>query len=266
MRPVSAACGGLNENISVIDRPHWRLSFADANCRLWAAGVSINAKAESAPAALIEDLESRLLFAWSPYAKLVSQDIAANNFSSVTGKGVTIAMIDTGIDYNLPILGGGFGKGHKVIGGYDFFDNDTDPMDEDGHGTDTASVVAANPFTVNGITYQGVAPDANLVALRVGTETDISDDNIARALQWVIDEDKSKAFNISVVNISLGSGNYTTAQTNSQLSPLFQTLHDMGVFVTAASGNSNDQQSGPISQDGIAYPAADPSVFAVGRG
>jgi subtilisin family serine protease len=215
--------------------------------------------------ALIEQLESRrLLTTWSPYAKLVSQDIAANNFSGVTGKGVTIAMIDTGIDYNLPILGGGFGKGHKVIGGYDFFDNDTDPMDEDGHGTDTASVVAANPFTVNGITYQGVAPDANLVALRVGTETDISDDNIARALQWVIDEDKSKAFNISVVNISLGSGNYTTAQTNSQLSPLFQTLHDMGVFVTAASGNSNDQQSGPISQDGIAYPAADPSVFAVG--
>src|SRR5205823_10669654 len=37
-----------------------------------------------------------------------------------------------------------------------------------------------------------------------------------------------------------------------------------GVFVVAASGNSNDQISGPISQDGIAYPAADPNVFAVG--
>ncbi|HEX3355646.1 MAG TPA: S8 family serine peptidase [Tepidisphaeraceae bacterium] len=214
-------------------------------------------------AALIEQLEPRqLLTTWSPYAKLVSQDIAANNFSGVNGKGVTIAMIDTGIDYNLPILGGGFGKGHKVIGGFDFFDNDSDPMDEDGHGTDTASVVAANPFTVNGVTYQGVAPDANLVALRVGTETDISDDNIQRALDWVIAN--YKTYNISVVNISLGSGNYTSAQTNSQLSPDFQTLHDLGIFVTAASGNSNDQQSGPISQDGIAYPAADPNVFAVG--
>ncbi len=214
-------------------------------------------------ALLIEQLEPRqLLTTWSPYAKLVSQDIAADNFSGVTGKGVTIAMIDTGIDYNLPILGGGFGKGHKVIGGFDFFDNDSDPMDEDGHGTDTASVVAANPFTVNGITYQGVAPDANLVALRVGTETDISDDNIQRALDWVITN--YKTYNISVVNISLGSGNYTSAQTNSQLSPDFQTLHNLGIFVTAASGNSNDQQSGPISQDGIAYPAADPNVFAVG--
>ena len=44
----------------------------------------------------------------------------------------------------------------------------------------------------------------------------------------------------------------------------FQQLHDLGIFVTAASGNSNDQQSGPISQDGVAYPAADPNVFAVG--
>ena len=43
-----------------------------------------------------------------------------------------------------------------------------------------------------------------------------------------------------------------------------QTLHDDGIFVAAASGNSNDQISGPISQDGIAYPAADPNVFAVG--
>src|SRR5205809_2523431 len=44
----------------------------------------------------------------------------------------------------------------------------------------------------------------------------------------------------------------------------FQRLHDLGIFVTAASGNSNDSFLGPISQDGIAYPAADPNVFAVG--
>jgi len=42
------------------------------------------------------------------------------------------------------------------------------------------------------------------------------------------------------------------------------TLKKLGIFVVAASGNSNDQQSGPISQDGIAFPSADPNVFAVG--
>ena len=99
---------------------------------------------------------------------------------------MTVAVIDTGIDYNRPELGGGFGAGHKVIAGYDFYDNDSDPMDESGHGTSVAGVIAAKPYTVNGITYQGVAPDAKLVALRVGTETSISDTNIEKALQWVI--------------------------------------------------------------------------------
>src|SRR5437867_12046244 len=163
-----------------------------------------------------ESLEPRWLMAWSAYAHLVNQDQAAADFSSITGKGVTVAMIDTGIDYNLPQLGGGFGSGKKVIAGYDFFANDSDPMDESGHGTNTASVVAASAYTVNGITYRGVAPDAKLVALRVGTESNISDDNIERALQWVIAN--YQKYSIDVVNISLGSGFYPDPQTSPQLS------------------------------------------------
>src|SRR3954471_2972934 len=211
----------------------------------------------------VQPLEPRRMFAtWSDYAHLVGQDAATRDYKSVTGAGVTVAVIDTGIDYTQTSLGGGFGKKFKVIGGYDFVDNDSDPMDETGHGTSVAGVIAAKPYTVKGVTYQGVAPDAKLVALRVGTDAGISDNNIDRALQWVIKN--YKTFGISVVNLSLGSGNYTTAQTNSAMSADFQKLHDLRIFVTAASGNSNDQQSGPISQDGIAYPAADPSVFAVG--
>ncbi len=210
----------------------------------------------------LEQLEPRRLFAWSSYAQLINQDNATADFSKVTGAGVTVAVIDTGVDYTQAALGGGFGKKFKVIGGYDFVDNDSDPMDTDGHGTNTASVIAAKPYTVNGITYQGVAPGAKLVALRTGTEDGFTDNNIERALQWVIAN--YKTYGISIVNMSLGSGAYTDAQTNVQMSDEFKKLHDLGVFVTAASGNSNDQISGPISQDGIAYPAADPNVFAVG--
>ena len=202
------------------------------------------------------------MLSWAPYATLVGQDKAATDFASDKGQGVTVAMIDTGIDYTQPALGGGFGPGFKVEAGYDFYSNDSDPMDESGHGTNTAAVVAANPYTVNGVTYQGVAPDAKLIALRVGTDDDISFDNIKRALDWVIAN--YQKYSISVVNLSLGSGNYTDPHTDPTLSPDFQTLHDDGIFVVAASGNSNDQQSGPITQDGIAYPAADPNVFAVG--
>jgi subtilisin family serine protease len=214
------------------------------------------------PAVSLESLESRRLFAWSSYAQLVDQDTAAQHYPSITGSGVTVAVIDTGIDYTQPSLGGGFGSGFKVVGGYDFLDNDSDPMDQSGHGTSVAGVIAAKPYTVNGITYQGVAPNAKLVALRVGTEDSILDSNIERALQWVINN--YRTYGISVVNLSLGSGNYTDPRTSSPLSDEFAQLRNLGIFVTAASGNSNDQNSGPISRDGVAYPAADPNVFAVG--
>lgn len=215
----------------------------------------------TAPAIFFDSLESRRLLAFSTYAQLIGQDTAASIYSSITGRGTTIAVIDTGINYNLRVLGGGFGPGKKVTGGYDFYQNDSDPMDTDGHGTQVASVIAASRFTYNGITYQGIAPDANLVALRVGTEDSISTGNIEKALRWVISH--YVTYKISVVNLSLGSGNYADATTD-QLSDEFSKLRELGIFVVAASGNSNDYQTGPISQDGIASPAADPNVFAVG--
>lgn len=210
---------------------------------------------------LLEPLESRRLFAWSAYAQLVDQDVAAEKYANLTGQGVTVAVIDTGIDYSLSSLGGGFGSKYKVIAGYDFYAEDSDPMDESGHGTGVASVIAAEPYTTGGVTYRGVALDAKLVALRVGTEDSIANSDIERALQWVISN--YAKYSISVVNLSLGSGNYVDAQTNSQMSDEFATLRELGIFVVAASGNSNDQNSGPISQDGVAYPSADPNVFAV---
>ncbi|MBC8105684.1 MAG: S8 family serine peptidase [Anaerolineae bacterium] len=210
----------------------------------------------------IESLETRVLFAWSAYAQLVNQDDAASQFASITGAGTAVAVIDTGVDYTQAALGGGFGAKFKVVAGYDFVDNDSDPMDESGHGTSVAGVIAADPYTVGGVTYQGVAPGAKIVALRVGTEDSISDNNIEQALQWVIANYKKYA--ISVINLSLGSGAFTDSESSAQLSDEFKTLRDSGIFVVAASGNSNDQSSGPINQDGVAFPAADPNVFAVG--
>jgi hypothetical protein len=77
-----------------------------------------------------------------------------------TGRGVVVAIVDTGIDYSHPDLGGCLGPGCKVAGGYDFVNNDSDPMDDNGHGTHMAGIVAAK----GGIT--GVAPDATLLATR----------------------------------------------------------------------------------------------------
>ena len=78
------------------------------------------------------------------------------------GKGVTVAIIDTGINYEHWALGEGFGPGFKVVGGYDFVNRDADPMDDHGHGTHVAGIVAANHKQL-----VGVAPDATLLAYKV---------------------------------------------------------------------------------------------------
>jgi hypothetical protein len=208
---------------------------------------------------LVESLEDRRLLSavWSGVGKLIRQDLLAEQFPSLTGKGEAVAVIDTGIDYTNPLLGGGFGAGHRVVGGWDFVDNDADPMDTFGHGTEVAGVIGAAAFSVDGKQYQGVAPECDLVALRVdGSNDPVPDDRIEAALQWVIDH--RAQFNIVAVNISFGSGHYAGDHT-SVYSAELETLKESGVFVAAASGN------GGVSEPfGVEYPAADPSVCAVG--
>ncbi|MEA2327175.1 MAG: minor extracellular serine protease Vpr, partial [Thermoanaerobaculia bacterium] len=78
------------------------------------------------------------------------------------GAGVTVAIIDTGIDYMHDALGKGFGPGFKVKGGWDFVNNDADPRDDNGHGTHVSGIVAGQSDVIT-----GVAPDASLMAYKV---------------------------------------------------------------------------------------------------
>ncbi len=99
----------------------------------------------------------------------------------ITGQGITIAMVDSGIDYTHPDFGSCTqaqflsGTCAKVPGGYDFWDDDLDPMDEYGHGTHTSSIAAGNGV------LKGVAPGATILAYRVlgpenfGYWTDVQD-------------------------------------------------------------------------------------------
>ena len=90
-------------------------------------------------AAICETLEERRLLAWGPVPQLIDQDLAAAKFPRVNGAGQTVAVIDSGVDYHHPALGGVWGR--VVIGGYDLVRGDADPMDETGHGTQVALTV-----------------------------------------------------------------------------------------------------------------------------
>src|SRR3990172_9382499 len=157
------------------------------------------------------------------------------------GTGIKIAVIDTGVDYNHPDLFG-FGKDGKVIGGYDFVDNDNSPIDTNGHGTEVAGIIAADGQ------LQGVAPKSKILAYRVSENGEsVSSDLIIKAIeQAILDE-------ADVINISLGVN-----LTNKKIDNTVNKAVEQGIIVVAAAGN-NGPDLGTIGSPGI-----NPNTITVG--
>jgi hypothetical protein len=209
----------------------------------------------------VDSLELRQHLAGEPWGgpnRLIRQDVAATQYPSIDGTGQVIAVIDTGIDYNHPGLGGGFGAGKQVIAGYDFFDNDADPMDTDGHGTEVAGMIGSALFESGGFLYRGIAPGAKLIALRIAPSTnDVDLKRIEDALKWVYNN--AELYSIDVVNISFGYGSFAGSYTADILSDDFDLLRTKDIAITTSSGNAGTENG-----IGITYPAADPETISVG--
>ncbi|RRR99676.1 S8 family serine peptidase [Glycomyces terrestris] len=180
----------------------------------------------------------------------------------VTGEGVKVGVIDTGIDYTHPDLGGCFGSGCRVAYGADFvgddFDSDDpelsepspddDPADCGGHGTHVAGIVGADGEVT------GVAPDATFGAYKVfGCEGSTSAEVIMQALEAALDD------GMDVVNLSLGQSfqwpGYPTAKAADRLT-------EEGVVVVASMGNDGEHGvysgSAPgVGEDVIAVASTD---------
>ena len=164
------------------------------------------------------------------------------------GLNVPVAIIDTGIDYKHPDLGGCLGAGCKVAGGFDFVNNDYDPIDDEGHGTHVAGTVAALD---NGVGVVGVAPEAKLYALKVlNSSGSGSFSDVIKALQWAVDN------GIKITNNSYGSG----GDPGTLVKAAFDNSYAAGVLHIASAGNSG-QCAG--KKDSVGYPAKYSSVVAV---
>lgn len=177
----------------------------------------------------------------------------------LTGKGQTVAVIDSGIAFDHVALGKGYGPGYKVVGGWDFAENDARPYDDAPggfHGTHVSGIIGAN----NG-THLGVAPDVDLVALRVFTDAGKGDMAWTEsALRWVHEHRNSFANPITTVNLSLGSAwNSNTVPSWGTLEDELAQLQRDGIVVVASAGNSFQQYKTP----GLSYPAASPYVIPV---
>lgn len=173
------------------------------------------------------------------YDALVGASAARAQYH-VDGTGMTVAVIDAGVNYNNPALGGGLGSGHKVVAGYDFADNSTDPMTSGiDHGTSVAGLIASSDPS-----NPGVAPGADIAALRVFNNQNQGDFSyVADALQWVLDNHDK--YNITAVNLSLADGrNYTTnwyahdGGVGERITTLIGQLDAANIPVITAAGNS----------------------------
>ena len=177
----------------------------------------------------------------------------------LSGKGQTVAVIDSGIAFDHVALGKGYGPGYKVVGGWDFAENDARPYDDAPagfHGTHVAGIIGAN----DGV-HLGVAPNVDLVALRVFTDAGKGDLAWAEsALKWVHENRNTFANPITTVNLSLGSTwNSSSVPSWGTLEDEFAQLQRDGIVVVASAGNSFQQYKTP----GLSYPAASPYVIPV---
>jgi subtilisin family serine protease len=178
-----------------------------------------------------------------------SQGIPLMNASAVraayTGAGMSIAILDTGVDYNHPQLGGGGFPNAKVIGGIDTVGaGDNNPIDAvDGHGTSTSGI-AAGDVTFTGDYIGGVAPGARIMAVKVLSDTGSgSFTDINEGIDWCItNQNLNPANPIMVISMSLGGGQYFSASSCDSDFPSTLALADAavnaGITVVASSGNA----------------------------
>jgi thermitase len=146
--------------------------------------------------------------------------------SGIGSADVTVAVIDSGVDLTHPDL-----VGRLRDDGRDFADNDEDPSDENGHGTNVAGIIAAT--LDNGEGGAGLAPGVMILPVRVMNAKGFGSDRaIARGVRYAADQ------GAKVINLSLGATLTIGADTESELvTSAIRYAQDKGALVVVAAGN-----------------------------
>jgi serine protease AprX len=174
-----------------------------------------------------------------------------------TGRGVTIAFLDSGfyphVDLTTP--------NNRILAYKNMLDGDGDletlfqPDVASWHGMMTSVVAAGNGSLSNGF-YRGIAPEADVVLVKLARTGRITDENIREGLEWILS--RREEFNIRIVNISAG-GDEQKSYLEDPLSQLVEECTRAGILVVCAVGNSGHLPNHPVVP-----PASAPSCIAVG--
>jgi len=157
----------------------------------------------------------------------------------ITGKGVKIALLDTGVDYNHPDLKDNYKDG------YDFVNDDYDPMDDQGHGTHCAGIALGTGEASN-YDYVGVAPEADLYMYKVLDQEGVGTSS------WFLDG-LEKAVEDGADIISISAGSEDPGSPDDPLSLAVDNAVESGVVVVVAAGNDGDPMT--ISSPGTSLEA-----------
>ncbi|HTG92564.1 MAG TPA: S8 family serine peptidase [Pyrinomonadaceae bacterium] len=174
-----------------------------------------------------------------------------------TGRGVTIAFLDSGFYAHSDLLE----PVNRILAYHSIFTSEDDPTRlhtpdvASWHGMMTSVVAAGNGYLSNGL-YRGIAPEADLVLVKIGKTGRIPEKNIEAGLEWVL-RNRSR-YNLRVVNISAG-GDFEQAYLKNPLCQMVEEAVGLGLVVVCAVGNAGMAPRHPVLP-----PASAPSAISVG--
>lgn len=243
---VRSVGGRITHELAIIDAVAARLSPAQVAQLEKRPGLTITLDRDAQVAG----------YAGQPYVARHS-GAAQLHASGVTGRGVTIAFLDTGIWPNNGVATNTAGS-PAILQGYDAIRNVlgvSKALDESGHGTHVMSVATSATRGLDG-TYAGIAPDASRIAVKAFDAAGRgSYANVIRGLDWILAN--RAQFNIRIVNLSFGAMPQSFYW-NDPLARAVMRLWEAGIVVVASAGNL-----GPHAQS-ITVPGNVPYVITVG--
>ena len=234
-----------------------RLEIIDGVAATLSAGAAAQLRANSElvqifPDAQVQSAAGGNKIPATDYPDVVGADTVWGQ--GVTGEGITVAVVDTGLA-NHPGVEKDLNGNNRIVAWIDFVEDKHNPKDRNGHGTHVAGIIANSNIGKDG-EWNGVAPGVNLAGVRV------LDDNgqgsyasVIEGLQWVLEN--KDAYNIRIVNLSL----VAIAMSPYWADPLNEAVTQLwanGIVVVVAAGNG-----GPGAMS-VGVPGNNPYVITVG--
>ncbi len=173
---------------------------------------------------------------------------------NITGKGITVAVLDSGIDYTHPFFGSCSltnltnGTCDRISYGYDFFNDNNDPFDDHGHGTHISGIIGGNGV------YKGVAPNVTFLEYKV-----CSSGGSCPESAIISGIENATLRGVDIISISLGGAYYVDEE---PLATSLRSAWDSGILIVASAGNEGDDYL--QADDTIACPSCLDFVISVG--